>query len=43
MVSGRACAGGACGAGGRSAERCRGNCDESSTMDGRGGKFSLTM
>ncbi|KAI8420337.1 hypothetical protein MSG28_008864 [Choristoneura fumiferana] len=26
-----------------SAECCRGSCDESSTIDGRGGKFSLTI
>lgn len=41
MVSGGAGAG-ACGCA-ASAERWRGSWDESSTMDGRGGRFSLTM
>ncbi|CAH2089288.1 unnamed protein product [Euphydryas editha] len=36
-------AGGAGAGGGCSAERWRGSCDESSTMDGLGGRFSLTM
>ena len=42
MVSGREGGAGAAG-GARSAERWRGSCDESSTMEGRGGRFSLTM